>query len=181
MSTPLTGSSGWKHSDLGTERIIWLCAKARSLGGRDQGARCAVGQNEESASPSALLGAEAAGRFTLWRDRRPAVDDDRLAGNVCASTRGEHQSHAGDVLRLTKAFEQSAGFARCAPLRVLVKHAGKLGRHDAGRDTIDAYVVRAPLGGEIAAQCVIGRFGASVHAEHRAGTQCRRRQRSSGR
>src|SRR5262249_40096734 len=30
-------------------------------------------------------------------------------------------------------------------------------------------------GGEIAAQRVIGRFGASVHAKHRAGTQCRRR------
>ena len=62
---------------------------------------------------------------------------------------------------------KAADYALCRNL------AGELGRHDTRRDAVDAYVVRAPFGGEVAAQGIIRGLGHPVHAEHRAGAQCR--------
>ena len=62
-----------------------------------------------------------------------------------------------------------ASIALARALLVFPQRAGELGLHQPGRDGVDAHVLRAPLGGEVAHQVVVGGLRDAVGADHRVG------------
>src|SRR5215472_1404151 len=82
----------------------------------------------------------------LRRNRRAAVDDDRLAGDKSSGARGEHQCDAGDVFGLTEPPQGRRRLTGGATLWILVEDAGEFGLDEARGNAVDPHIVRAPFG-----------------------------------
>src|SRR3954447_20645495 len=100
-------------------------------------------------------------------DADASIGDDALAGNEGARVGREEYRYPSYVARLAEAPERRRFDALRAPLVVLPQRARELGLHQPGRDGVDPHAPRAPLGGEVAHQMMVGGLGNAVRADHR--------------
>src|SRR5277367_5190837 len=82
------------------------------------------------------------------RGGHTAVDHDGLPGHEARGVRTEIGDGTGDFIRFADPAQRRGGAAALQPLFVLPQRAGEISFHEARRDAIDAYALRAPFGGE---------------------------------
>src|SRR6266513_1957656 len=101
-------------------------------------------------------------------DQTAAVHHQSLSGDEAAGARGEQHRRAGDIIRLPEAAQRIGAREGSGAPRIRPQRLGETGADDAGRDAVDADVVRTPFDRQIARQLHVGRLGAAVGTEQRA-------------
>src|SRR5882672_6008764 len=82
-------------------------------------------------------------------DGYATVGDDNLTCDESRGIRGEKDRDAADVARLTEAPQGGSLLALGAALVVFPQGARELGLYQSGGDSVDAHVLRPPLGGQV--------------------------------
>ena len=99
------------------------------------------------------------------RDRRTAIDDDRLARDEAPRPAREHDGRAGDFVGLADAAERIGRYGLRVHSRILPQSAREIGADDAGGNAVRSDIVATPFDREIAGKLEVCRLGKAIDTE----------------